>query len=182
VRPTGHGQRQRRYCGHDEPNHRASRRRATAPLRHALLVLVHLDTDLGGDTDDACALAMLLGWPAVDVVGVTTTIDPGGRRAGCVAELLEIAGSEWHPGGGGCRGVPDDTADCMVSERRGRAVLATARPSAFVIAGCGARPPCSSHRARCDAGCHWPVHEPRALGGRAAWQPSRGSGRRDGGM
>lgn len=55
------------------------------------MVLVHLDTDLGGDTDDACALAMLLGWPGVELVGVTTTIDPGGRRAGCVAELLEIA-------------------------------------------------------------------------------------------
>jgi hypothetical protein len=26
-------------------------------------MLIHLDTDLGGDTDDACALAMLLGWP-----------------------------------------------------------------------------------------------------------------------
>jgi purine nucleosidase len=56
------------------------------------VVRVHLDTDLGGDPDDACALAMLLGWPDVEVVGVTTTIDPDGRRAGCVAELLEIAG------------------------------------------------------------------------------------------
>ena len=56
------------------------------------MVRVHLDTDLGGDPDDACALAMLLGWPGVDLVGVTTTIDPGGRRAGCVAELLEISG------------------------------------------------------------------------------------------
>jgi hypothetical protein len=26
-------------------------------------VLVHLDTDIGGDPDDVCALAMLLGWP-----------------------------------------------------------------------------------------------------------------------
>ncbi len=30
---------------------------------------IHLDTDLGGDTDDACALAMLLGWPGVELVG-----------------------------------------------------------------------------------------------------------------
>src|SRR5205823_5069410 len=60
--------------------------------RHALVVRVHLDTDLGGDPDDACALAMLLGWPGIELVGVTTTIDPGGRRAGCVAELLKIAG------------------------------------------------------------------------------------------
>jgi inosine-uridine nucleoside N-ribohydrolase len=67
-------------------------RRAASPSRHALVVRVHLDTDLGGDPDDACALAMLLGWPGIELVGVTTTIDPGGRRAGCVAELLEIAG------------------------------------------------------------------------------------------
>jgi hypothetical protein len=27
------------------------------------MVRVHIDTDLGVDTDDACALAFLLGWP-----------------------------------------------------------------------------------------------------------------------
>lgn len=47
---------------------------------------------------------MLLGWPAVDVVGVTTTIDPGGRRAGCVAELLEIAGRTGIPVVAGAEG------------------------------------------------------------------------------
>jgi len=53
---------------------------------------IHLDTDLGSDTDDACALAMLLGWPGVEIVGITTTIDPGGIRAGFVARCLELAG------------------------------------------------------------------------------------------
>lgn len=53
---------------------------------------IHLDTDLGGDTDDACALAMLLGWPDVDLVGVTTNLDEDGGRAGCVAHILELAG------------------------------------------------------------------------------------------
>jgi len=43
---------------------------------------IHLDTDLGSDTDDLSALAMLLGWPGVDLVGVTANTDPGGRRAG----------------------------------------------------------------------------------------------------
>lgn len=52
---------------------------------------VHLDTDLGGDTDDACALAMLLGADDAELVGVTTTIDSGGGRARAVAHLLEIA-------------------------------------------------------------------------------------------
>jgi inosine-uridine nucleoside N-ribohydrolase len=55
-------------------------------------VRVHLDTDFGGDPDDACALAMLLGWPEVEIVGITTNLDDGGTRAGCVALLLELAG------------------------------------------------------------------------------------------
>jgi purine nucleosidase len=53
---------------------------------------IHLDTDLGGDPDDICALGLLLGWPDVEIVGITTTIDPGGRRAGYVAYCLELAG------------------------------------------------------------------------------------------
>ena len=60
-------------------------------------VRVHLDTDLGGDPDDACALAMLLGWPGVEIVGITTTIDPGGQRAGCVHHCLGLAGREEIP-------------------------------------------------------------------------------------
>lgn len=52
---------------------------------------IHLDTDLGGDTDDTCALAMLLGRPDVELVGITTTIDPGGRRAGYVRHCLDLA-------------------------------------------------------------------------------------------
>ncbi|MGH3337977.1 MAG: nucleoside hydrolase, partial [Propionibacteriaceae bacterium] len=52
---------------------------------------IHLDTDLGGDTDDACALAMLLGWAGVEITGITTVADPGGRRAAYVAHLLHLA-------------------------------------------------------------------------------------------
>jgi purine nucleosidase len=55
-------------------------------------VKLHVDTDLGGDPDDACALTMLLGSPGVELTGITTTIDPGGRRAGCVAALLGMLG------------------------------------------------------------------------------------------
>ncbi len=58
---------------------------------------VHLDTDLGGDPDDVCALAMLLGWPNVEIVGITTTIDPDGERAGCVAYCLELVGRDGIP-------------------------------------------------------------------------------------
>jgi inosine-uridine nucleoside N-ribohydrolase len=55
-------------------------------------VEIHLDTDFAGDSDDACALAMLLGWPGVDIVGVTTNLDDGGTRAGCARYFLELAG------------------------------------------------------------------------------------------
>jgi inosine-uridine nucleoside N-ribohydrolase len=55
-------------------------------------LLIHLDTDLGSDPDDGCALAMLLGWPDVELVAVTTTADPGGRRAGYVEHCLRLAG------------------------------------------------------------------------------------------
>lgn len=60
-------------------------------------VRLHLDTDLGSDPDDACALAMLLGMPDVELVGVTTAIDPGGIRAGMVHEVLALAGCEDIP-------------------------------------------------------------------------------------
>jgi inosine-uridine nucleoside N-ribohydrolase len=60
-------------------------------------VRVHLDTDLGGDPDDACALAMLLGWPGVEITGITTTIDPGGQRAAYVEHMLDLAGRSGIP-------------------------------------------------------------------------------------
>ena len=58
---------------------------------------IHLDTDLGSDTDDLCALVMLLGWPGAELVGVTTSTDPGGQRAGFVSYALGLAGREDVP-------------------------------------------------------------------------------------
>jgi inosine-uridine nucleoside N-ribohydrolase len=58
---------------------------------------VHVDTDFGGDPDDACALAMLLVWPDVEIVGITTNLDRGGRRAGCVWWYLQLAGRSEIP-------------------------------------------------------------------------------------
>ena len=40
---------------------------------------------------------MLLGWPGVEVVGITTVADHGGRRAGYVAHCLELAGRDDIP-------------------------------------------------------------------------------------
>ncbi len=58
---------------------------------------VHLDTDFAGDTDDAAALVMLLGRPDAEVVGITTTADPDGARAGYVRYVLALAGRDDIP-------------------------------------------------------------------------------------
>jgi purine nucleosidase len=65
-------------------------------------VRIHLNTDLGGDTDNTCALAMLLGWAGVEITGITTVADPGGRRAGYVAHVLHLAGRDQIPLDQGC--------------------------------------------------------------------------------
>jgi inosine-uridine nucleoside N-ribohydrolase len=62
-----------------------------------VVVLVHLDTDLGGDIDDACALAFLLGQPQAELAGVTTVTDQDGRRAGYVRHCLDLAGRDGIP-------------------------------------------------------------------------------------
>ena len=66
---------------------------------------VHLDTDFGGDPDDACALVMLLGYPDVEIVGITTNLDSGGRRAGYVQRTVfapsGVTGATLVPGSNG---------------------------------------------------------------------------------
>src|SRR5436309_2004953 len=52
---------------------------------------IHLDTDLGGDTDDLCALAFLLASPGVEITGITTCLEHGGKRAGYVRNALQLA-------------------------------------------------------------------------------------------
>lgn len=53
---------------------------------------VHLDTDLGGDIDDICALALLLHWPGIEITGVTVVGDDKGKRTGYTRYALNIAG------------------------------------------------------------------------------------------
>jgi len=55
---------------------------------------LHLDTDLGGDIDDLCALAMVLNWPDVELLAVTTNSDDQGRRAGYTRYALGLAGRD----------------------------------------------------------------------------------------
>ena len=57
-----------------------------------VMTKLHLDTDLGGDIDDLCALAMLLRWPDVDLLAVTTNSDDRGKRAGYARYVLDLAG------------------------------------------------------------------------------------------
>jgi purine nucleosidase len=53
---------------------------------------VHVDTDIGGDIDDLCALALLLASEAVELVGVTTAAEDRGRRAGYIRHVLHLTG------------------------------------------------------------------------------------------
>jgi inosine-uridine nucleoside N-ribohydrolase len=53
---------------------------------------LHIDTDIGGNIDDLCALALALKWPGAELVGVTTVAEHAGRRAGYVRYALELAG------------------------------------------------------------------------------------------
>jgi purine nucleosidase len=55
---------------------------------------LHLDTDLGGDIDDLCALTMVLNWPDVELLAVTTVADDQGRRAGYARYALGLADRE----------------------------------------------------------------------------------------
>ena len=61
------------------------------------MVRVHLDSDIGGDIDDLCALALLLRAPEVEITGTTTVIDHDGKRAGYARYALELAGQPRIP-------------------------------------------------------------------------------------
>lgn len=67
-------------------------------------MLIHIDTDIGGDPDDLCALAMVLGWPGAELTGVTTVGDPLGARAGLAAFALNAAGHSEVPVAAGAGG------------------------------------------------------------------------------
>ncbi len=65
---------------------------------------IHLDTDIAGDTDDLCALAMVLNWPDAELVAVTTTSDQSGYRSACVHAALCLAGRDDIPVAAGADG------------------------------------------------------------------------------
>jgi purine nucleosidase len=54
-------------------------------------IRVHLDTDIGGDIDDLCALALLLNWPNAEITGITTVLEDNGKRVGYAGYALALA-------------------------------------------------------------------------------------------
>ena len=68
---------------------------------------IHLDTDLGGDIDDLCALAMLLRWSGVEMTAVTTSAEENGKRAGYVRYVLNLEHREDIPVTAGADASPE---------------------------------------------------------------------------
>ncbi len=75
------------------------------------MLKLHLDTDLGGDIDDLCALALVLNWPGVELLALTTVADDQGRRAGYARYALRLAGRDDIPVAAGA----DVALDCYRS-------------------------------------------------------------------
>ena len=75
------------------------------------MLKLHLDTDLGGDIDDLCALAMVLNWPDAELLAVTTVAEHQGKRAGYARYVLRLANREDIPVAAGA----DVSLDCYRS-------------------------------------------------------------------
>jgi purine nucleosidase len=53
---------------------------------------LHVDTDLGGDMDDVCTLAMVLDWPGAELTAIATVAEHQGNRVGFARYVFEVAG------------------------------------------------------------------------------------------
>jgi inosine-uridine nucleoside N-ribohydrolase len=72
---------------------------------------LHVDTDLGGDIDDLCAVAMVLNWPEAELLAVTTVAEHQSKRAGYARYVLQLAGRADVPVAAGA----DASLDCYRS-------------------------------------------------------------------
>jgi inosine-uridine nucleoside N-ribohydrolase len=59
-------------------------------MRGGKMMQLHIDTDIAGDIDDACALVMVLAWPGADLYAATTNSDDRGRKAGSARYLAVL--------------------------------------------------------------------------------------------
>jgi inosine-uridine nucleoside N-ribohydrolase len=75
-----------------------------------------LDTDIGGDIDDAFALALVLGSPELDLRAVTTVSGDTQARARMAAKLLSEAGRRDVPVAAGAMGKKLDTSQAVWAE------------------------------------------------------------------
>ncbi|HLY61802.1 MAG TPA: nucleoside hydrolase [Terriglobia bacterium] len=78
--------------------------RAAPPSQQKIPIL--LDTDIGGDIDDAFAVALILGSPELDLLGVTTVSGDTQARARLAAKMLWEAGRRNVPVAAGEPGKP----------------------------------------------------------------------------
>ena len=146
-----------------------------------MVTRVHLDTDLGGDPDDVCALAMLLGWPDVEITGITTTLDVAGRRAAYVNYCLSLVGRGDIPvaAGAGVSLTTLHVADPVFDDERFWPLALAPRPSppgaALDLLHQSIEAGASVHR-------HRPMHQPRPAGGHPARHARRHAGDGDGGL
>jgi inosine-uridine nucleoside N-ribohydrolase len=76
-----------------------------APLPQQKIPIL-LDTDIGGDIDDAFAVALILGSPELDLLGVTTVSGDTQARARLAAKMLWEAGLRKIPVAAGEAGKP----------------------------------------------------------------------------
>ncbi len=60
-------------------------------------IKILIDTDMGGDVDDALALAMALNSPGIEIVGITNVYLANAWRAGVTKHLLSVYGREDIP-------------------------------------------------------------------------------------
>jgi inosine-uridine nucleoside N-ribohydrolase len=93
-------------------------------------VPILLDTDIGGDVDDAFALALALASPEIDLVGVTTVGQGAEDRAWMVCRFLTAVGRKDVPVAWGRDPQPEGGIEGQIQYRRHPAVIfnRTAKP------------------------------------------------------
>jgi inosine-uridine nucleoside N-ribohydrolase len=93
-------------------------------------VPILLDTDIGGDVDDAFALALALASPEVDLLGVTTVGEGAEDRAWMVCRFLTAVGKRDVPVAWGRDKQPASSIERQMQYRRHPAVIfnRTAKP------------------------------------------------------
>ena len=58
---------------------------------------IWLDTDIGGDIDDALALALIMKSPELNLIGVTTSFNYAEKKARIARRLLDLGGFQSVP-------------------------------------------------------------------------------------